>query len=112
MNASLTSSITMNTAMLMSKFTLMKTIMRLRLNCGRIILGFVALTKLRMTGGQCFVLEHIHKQLGVKFRGSRVNHGSPTDGGNCHMVFSKQSVKNAIGALGMQPTMKPHVFRI
>lgn len=112
MNENLTSFINMNTAMLMLKFTSMKTIMRLRLNCGRIILGFVALIKLRMTGGQCFVLEHIHKQLDVKFRGSRVNHGGPTENGNCHMGFSKQSVKNATGALETQPMMRSHVFRI
>ena len=102
----------MNSAMRTLKFTSMKTIMRLRLNCGRITLEFAARIKPRMMGGQCSVLVHIHKQRADKFHGSLVNHGVQTDNGNCHIGFSKRSVKNATGALGTRQTMKLHVFLI
>ena len=80
----------MNRAMLMSKFISTKTTMRARSNCGLITLEFVALIKQLMTDGRCFALEHIHKQLVVKFRGSRVNHGSLKETGNCLMDSSKK----------------------
>ena len=93
MNVNLISFITMNTAMLTSKFTLMKTIMRLKLNCGLITLEFAALIKPLTTGGRCSVQEHILKQQGGKFHGFLTSLGylkEDIETGNFITAFSKK----------------------
>ena len=80
----------MNRVMLMSKFISTKTTMQGRLNCGLTILEFAVLIEQLMTDGHYFVKEHILKLRAVKFRGSRVNHGSLKETGNCLMDFSKK----------------------
>ena len=80
----------MNTAMLMSKFISTKTTMPLRLNCGRIILEFVALILPCMVSGKFSAPEHILKLLGAKFRGFLDSHGSLKEIGNCPMDFSRK----------------------